>query len=312
MSRINSIFRLGIGFTIFIILAGISGWITLILMTSGGDVYVPDIVGKSLKAALSDLQSNHLYLVLDGEETHAEAPRGAIIAQNPASGAMRKAFSTVRVIISAGPNRLEMPDLRGYGIRQARLEAAELINGAIHEHYLYHKDYSEGEVIAHIPGPGEIVIPDGNMSLLISTGNRKTRYMMPDVIGLTISETKGILQLFQSSMDLIISERKEFGPGIIVDQDPEPGTPIELGYHIQLTVTAREIGSLGPSRFSWKAPPGLLSKSMIATYTVKDRTEILVERDVAPSEEVIILVPETGMGVLEITLDGTVVFSELR
>ena len=312
MSGIGTILRFCLGFAFFIILAGITGWITLTLMTSGGDVYIPDVVGKSLRSAISDLQANQLYLVLDGEESHPEAPRGAIIAQNPASGVMRKAFSTVRVIISAGPERLEMPDLRGYGVRQARLETAELISGPIRETYLFHKDYNEGEVIAHIPGPGEIVIPDTTLTLLVSTGPKKTRYLMPDVIGLTIAESRGILQEFQSSLDFTISERREFGPGIVIDQEPKPGDPVERGTRILLTVTAREAGILGPSRFVWKTPPGFLSKNMIVTYTVKDRTEILAEREVSPSEEVIVLVPETGMGLLEITLDGAVVFSEPR
>lgn len=312
MLRPGSILKFIIGFGFFILLAGITGWIALILMTSGGDVYVPDIVGKSLQAALSDLQSKQLYLVLDGEEYHDQAPRGTVIAQNPSSGSLRKAFSTVRVIISSGPRRLEMPDLRGYGVRQARLEAGELVDGVFVEHFIHHREYSEGEVIAHIPGPGEIIVPNSGISLLISTGPFKNRYRMPDVIGLTLKETRGVLQMFLSHLDITVSDRREFGPGIVIDQIPRPGSPLEQGNRIQLTVTPQDGSPLVPSRFVWKTPPGLLNKNMLATYTVRGKSEILAEREVQPSDDVTLFVPDTGIGLLEIYLDGVIAYSEVR
>ena len=312
MFRPASILKFLIGFASFILLAAVTGWVTLVWMASGGDVYIPDVVGKNLSNALGDLQSSNLYLILDGEENHSEAPRGVVIAQNPPAGAVRKAYSTVRVILSAGPQRLEMLDLRGYGVRQARLEAGELVNGVFTEYFLPHQDYSEGEVIAHIPGPGEIIVPNSSISLLVSAGPPKSRYRMPDVIGLTLKETRGILQLFLPHLDITISHRREFGPGIVIDQSPEAGSPLELGNKIQLVVTPQDGSALVPKRFTWKTPPGLLNKNMLATYTVRGKTEILAEQDVKPTEDITLFVPETGIGLLEIFLDGVVVYSEVR
>ncbi|MGB3974792.1 MAG: PASTA domain-containing protein [bacterium] len=312
MFRPSSILKFLLGFASFALLAALAGWITLVWMTSGGDVYIPDVIGKKLTDALGDLQSNSLYLVLDGEENHAEAPRGVVIAQNPPAGSIRKAYSTVRVILSAGPKRLEMPDLRGYGVRQARLEANELVNGVFTEYFIPHHDYSEGEIVAHIPGPGEVIVPNSGISFLVSVGPPKKRYRMPDVIGLTLKETRGVLQQFSAHLDITVSDRREFGPGIVIDQSPEPGSPLELGNKIQLIVTPQDGNTLVPKRFTWKTPPGLLNKNMLATYTVRGKSEILAEYEVKPSEDITLFVPETGIGLLEIFLDGVVVYSEVR
>jgi eukaryotic-like serine/threonine-protein kinase len=314
MSAIKTAIRFGAGFGIFVVLAVLVGWLTLMIMTSGGDVYIPDLTGLSLQNAIGSLQGNQLYIVLDGEEFHPEAPRGAVIAQNPDAGTLRKRFSTVRVILSAGPKRLEMPDLRGYGLRQARVEASNLIDGFFIENYIRHSEYSEGEVVAHIPGPGEIVVPKSNVSLLISSGPEKKRYRMPDCIGKTLGETRGLLQAFSSRLDITVSERQDFGPGIVINQSPKAGSPLNETDRIILTVTPRETGFFQnqTTRFLWTVPEGERHKGMIVTYTVNENTEILAERDVYPGEQVVLHVPATGKGVLDIHLDGTVVLSEVR
>jgi len=309
----KNLFRFAIGFVLFAMFTGISAWITLVLITSGGDVVIPDIVGKNLVTALGNLQGEQLYLVLDCEEFHKDAPRGTIIAQNPAAGEKRKSFSTVRVILSAGPLRSEMPDFKGYGLRQARLEMANLNIGIVQEHYIYHNDYSEGEIVAQAPGPGEIIVPDSDLSLLVSKGKKPQRYRMPDLIGLTITETRGLLNNFQNQIEISVSDRHEFGPGIVIDQNPKPGSPLLIGNHILLTVTA-ESGEVSgsPSVFSWNVPNGFLSKSVVVTYTINGKTEILLEKEADPAEELTIFAPNTGKGVLEISLDGETVYSEVR
>jgi len=313
MSGINSFTKFTLGFIVFALITAATGWITLLIITSGGGIVIPDIAGMNLKSAIGTLQSHHLYLVLDGEEFHPEAPRGAIIAQNPESGTTRKEFSSVRVVLSAGPDRLEMPDYRGFGIRQARHEIQNLNIGAFRESYDFHMDYAEGEVIAHVPGPDEVIVPGSDVTFLISKGVRQQRYRMPDLIGLTIEETRGILQKFGPQIDIKVSERREFGPGVVIEQSPKSGYAISLGDRVTLLVTAEDkLRADAPSLFTWQVPTGFLPKSLIMTYSVNEDTEILLEREVEPSEEIVVNVPNTGKGVLEVILDGDIVFSEVR
>lgn len=313
MSGMNGFLKLCIAFLTFCLVAVITGWVTLIVITAGGDITVPSIIGKDLKAALGSLQSEKLYLVLDGEEFHADAPRGAVIAQNPVGGEVRKAFSSVRVILSAGPDRLEMPDYRGFGIRQARHEIQNLGIGAFKEIFDFHSDYAEGEIIAHIPGPGEVIIPGSDATFLVSKGKQQLRYRMPDLIGLTSREASSLLQKFASQLEIIVSERRDFGPGIVIDQSPAAGHPLSSGNSLTITVTAdADQSAAAPSLFTWKVPAGFLSKNLIMTYTIDEVTEILLEREVEPAEEMVLYVPNTGKGVFEISLDGEIVHSEVR
>ena len=82
-------------------------------------VQVPDIVGKTVDDAKKQLEDLNLVLVEGGTDTSDE-PKGTIIKVNPEAGSMVKEKSQVRVIVSSGPTKLKMPDLKEYDIDTAK------------------------------------------------------------------------------------------------------------------------------------------------------------------------------------------------
>jgi serine/threonine-protein kinase len=89
-------------------------------------VTVPNLVGDSADSAQSQLEGLGLEYKKAGEEYSGRVPAGAVISQDPASGARIPQGSTVSVVVSLGPPLVEVPDVVDLPLEEAiaRLEDA--------------------------------------------------------------------------------------------------------------------------------------------------------------------------------------------
>jgi eukaryotic-like serine/threonine-protein kinase len=307
MSRLGSLGRFLIGGIVFVCLAVGAGWATLLIVTSGGDVLVPDITGKDVVSSLKILQEQKLYGAIEGEETHATIQREHVIRQDPKPGELRKEYSTVKLVLSTGPDRMLMPDMRGYGIRQARIESSQMGLGTVTEINIHHANYHQGEVVAHSPGPDEIVLPGGPVSFLVSLGSNYITYRMPDFIGQPISEAQDMLEP-AFSPDVVQVTNAGIAPGTIISQSPKAGEPIEENQIIKLEVSGNEASRQdSASVFIYKVPEGFISKKLTALYASNGMRKTYYDQTVNPSEEIRLSIPKTGSGTIEILLDDVLV-----
>jgi eukaryotic-like serine/threonine-protein kinase len=310
MSRLSWLGRMGFTIVGFLLLAALSGWITLIVMTRGGEVLVPDIVGRDIVSGIEVLQEKRLYIVIQGEDFHPDAPKGVIIEQSPAPGEVKKKFATVRVILSAGPERLLMPDLRGMGIRQARIEMSRLGINDIAELQIQNNLIRQGQIIAHAPGPEELLLQGAPVKFLVSLGPVKTQFRMPDLIGLDVSQYEHLLdKIF--SVKIQYSDENKFAPGTILDQIPKPGEPIAEHAMVSLIVTGHgDDESGGISLFTYRVPQGIVTKELKVLFEDATGQRILRQQIVQPSEEIKLFVPKTGTGKIVVMLDDIPVKSQ--
>ncbi len=84
---------------------------TIDLVVSKGPppVSVPDLRGDAFDAAKSQLKDLGLKLSQGDQEYNNKVPAGAIISQDPASGALVPPGSTISVVVSLGPPLVEVP-----------------------------------------------------------------------------------------------------------------------------------------------------------------------------------------------------------
>ncbi|MBN1354755.1 PASTA domain-containing protein [bacterium] len=310
MSRLHWLGRAGIAIAGFLILAILSGWMTLKMITKGGSVLVPDLMGKEIVTALQDLQKQHLYGVVEGAEHHTSVPKGSVIRQSPSPGETRKQYASVRMVLSSGPEHITMPDLREFGIRQSRHELSCLGFNEVLEKKIRHPTTRMGHVIAHAPGPGEIVLPGAPIKCLVSLGPVPARYRMPDLIGRKISDMdRNMERLF--SVDIKISHDTGFEPGIILHQNPEPGESIYEGSPVSLIVKSYGLPDEGSvSVFTYRVPQGIVSKELKVTIDDETGQRLLRQQTVKPAEEVKLMIPKTGNGNITVYLDGEKVLTQ--
>ncbi len=101
------------------------------VVSSSGSV--PRLIGLELDAARRELTALGYRAAIADAREHADARRGAVIAQDPPPGVALPAGGTVTVTPSAGPAQLPVPDLVGLDAALAEriLDAAGLAVGAI-------------------------------------------------------------------------------------------------------------------------------------------------------------------------------------
>jgi beta-lactam-binding protein with PASTA domain len=149
----------------------------IMLAVSGGQrsATVPDVAGLSQQQARLAVENAGLQFGPVTERA-SDQPRGAVIGSSPAAGETVPLPAVVRVAISEGPATLQLPDLTGRTLSDARSTLEQL---GLHLGVVSHDTSSfqpENTVLAQSPGPGESVPAGGYVALRVS------RFPPPPVI----------------------------------------------------------------------------------------------------------------------------------
>jgi Uncharacterized protein conserved in bacteria len=103
-------------------------------------VNVPDIVGKTIDQARSELQKRDLSLSISGSQFSDEVERGRILVQDPAPGSRIKVNRTISVTISNGRESATVPNFVGKSLEQSinNLRQVGLVKGPLSQIHTPH------------------------------------------------------------------------------------------------------------------------------------------------------------------------------
>lgn len=176
----------------FALLSGISGYVTLRLLTAGMTVTAPDIKGRSLAEADRSLELAGLRLRVKGEAYDASTEAGNIIGQDAEAGSTLKKGSEVNVTVSKGPERRLIPLAVGLSSEEAQglLRGKGIGVGKIVR--VHSEILPEGTVMAQKPSPEEWA--GESVSLIVSKGPYDVIYYCPKFEGLTVQEAVGLAE----------------------------------------------------------------------------------------------------------------------
>jgi beta-lactam-binding protein with PASTA domain len=165
----------------------LSGYFTVsILLKTGETVICPDIRGKNVDEAKQLVQKKGLSLSVTKYERRNDVPYNHITVQKPEANISVRKGRIVLVMVSEGPELIQVPKLLGHSI-----EAAEEILKGIKlkvEKTIFVPGEKAGKVIVQIPKDGEDVVEGKNGVILFVGATEKKLYMMPDIKGLDLSE----------------------------------------------------------------------------------------------------------------------------
>ena len=82
----------------------------------------PNVTGMSFETARQVCRNNNLYLEQIERVNSEEFAQGKIISQKPYPGILTKRFRTVKVVVSDGPELVNVPFLANLTVKQARLK----------------------------------------------------------------------------------------------------------------------------------------------------------------------------------------------
>jgi beta-lactam-binding protein with PASTA domain len=213
--------------------AAFGGW--YLAAGPGKQVTVPGIIGMDQAAATAALQQVGLGLEVGGEEFSETIARGLIISSDPEPGASAAAESIVSVVLSRGPERYAVPDVRGEPLAAAQtaITDANLAVGAITEDW--DAEIPVGSVVSTDPEIGDELKPGALVNLVVSKGPKPVK--LPGLAGVEASEATAQLE----AAGLVVTTTEEFSTeyasGLVVSSTPAKGERVPVGSTVALVIS---------------------------------------------------------------------------
>ena len=136
---------------------------------------LPSIVDKSQTDAAMELSKLGLRLSVEKQMVSEKFPKGVVMEQDPQPGPRKvKEGGIVQVVISAGGQFVEVPDLRGRSVAEAKklLETLNLeLNDKLEK--VRDKDLEEGLIVSQIPEARKKVERASKIKVKVSNGNKR-------------------------------------------------------------------------------------------------------------------------------------------
>lgn len=230
---------LGVALVLALLAAGLLGFSSTLnpvdaLLGRGAIVTVPDVVDAPQPRARADLADVGLRTDVD-EAFSLTAPRGTVIRQDPEGGDRVREGTSVRIVVSRGANRVEMPDAVGQPIDEvaAPFEDADV---PLQVERVVSERVPDGIVISQSPGPGVVVTGLDPVSFVVSDGPADRP--VPDVLGRTLDGAA--FELGQAGLTLgevQIVDDATVPAGAVVSADPAPGTEVAIETAVDMVVS---------------------------------------------------------------------------
>lgn len=212
-----------------------------ILTRHGSEFALADIEGMIIADAEPILLEGGLWIEVTSEEYHPDKPTGTILSQFPAGGTMVKSGRTVKAVISLGQKAVEVPDLRGFSIRQARLklEAAGFMLGDVE--WTLADSLPEKVVVFSYPATATMIPYGSEVNLMVNRGPYQRTVFVPRLIGLSLGEATIRLEekgLLVGLVTRVIDEL--YLPETVMEQSEDAGSELLPGEEIDLIVSSTD------------------------------------------------------------------------
>jgi beta-lactam-binding protein with PASTA domain/predicted Ser/Thr protein kinase len=197
-------------------------------------VNVPALLNLDQAAAEKAITDAGLKVGAEDTAASATVAQGHVISSDPASGASVKKGSEVKLVISAGPDTVAVPNVVGLSEDRARQTLKSAGFASVSSRTADSLE-DEGNVVAVDPAEGQQAAKSTTITLHISTGTIK----VPDVAGKAEDEARKILTDAGFSSGQIQRADADAGtaaPGTVVGTDPGSGTAVGRGDTITLKV----------------------------------------------------------------------------
>lgn len=214
----------------------VAGW--YLAIGPGRSVAVPGVVGLTLPAAQSLAAESEITLVVAAEEFSETVTAGLIISSDPAPGESIQVGSTITVAVSLGPQRFQVPDVRGLSQADATAALTDVNLSVGEVRQVWDSDIATGAVVRTNPDIGTPLKADTSITVILSKGPRPVK--LPDLAGIDAQTATTQLQ----NEGLVVAVTEDYSStvalGSVISSNPAAGEKVEAGGTVTLLV------SLGP------------------------------------------------------------------
>lgn len=216
------------------VLAATAGWVA-----GGGNPFdrtdVPQVAGATEAKATSALTALGFQVEVTAREFSEKVPTGTVISSDPEGDASAVTGSTVGLVVSLGPERYEVPKVKGQSPTEAAATLAATNLVAAGEEQRYDDNIAEGVVIGTSPQRGTEVKRDAAITLLVSKGPAPVD--VPALAGTGESDAQAILADAGLKYSVTTKESDTVPRGVVISTSPKAGATVFRGDTVQLTVS---------------------------------------------------------------------------
>jgi serine/threonine-protein kinase len=195
---------------------------------------VPTVANMTKGQAQSALQKAG-FKVGQEFENHASVGEGLVIRTDPPAGESARKGSTVTLVLSQGPVKVTVPNVRGkpYAEAESTLKGLGLLVTRVDA---FHNSVAKDRVIDQDKDPDTIVAQGKTVTLTVSKG--KERVTVPDVRNKPEAEAMQMI----SAAGLTATVQRAFNEtvpsGVVISQNPEPNAKADKGTAITIVVSS--------------------------------------------------------------------------
>ena len=231
----------GLGLFLALIGVGIvSAFAVVALLLRQEEVRVPDLTGQDLVNVIETVSQQGLQLKVDRREPHPTLPRDIVVSQTPLPGGGIKKGRQIHVVLSQGPSDTQAVKLVGENFRKAdiMIRQAGFSPGSVSR--VFSDNVERDIVMAQDPEAGSPLQKGGAISMLISTGRKLPRYVMPKLAGKKAEEALRTMDRMGLQYRINTRTAGDQSSGtsrIVVNQKPAPGYPVAADATVDIAVS---------------------------------------------------------------------------
>jgi beta-lactam-binding protein with PASTA domain len=245
-------FLRGLGYLAYVlfilVIFGLAAYTSFSLFVRSGVTTVPSVVGMTSGDAANTLADQGLTMRgADGPEASRryddKVPAGRVARQNPDPRTLVKRGRPVTVVLSLGPQRVQVPDLTGKTLpaAQASISGTGLGLGRILGVLAPDPQTAPDSVVEQDPEPGAAVAPATGVNVLLAMAAPSERYVMPDLVYRDYEAVRPYFEQLGFKLGNVKFERYEgVAAGVILRQFPLPGHPVARDEAISLVVATAD------------------------------------------------------------------------
>ncbi|MDE0139683.1 MAG: Stk1 family PASTA domain-containing Ser/Thr kinase [bacterium] len=191
---------------------------------------VPTVVGSTRERAIGQLRGQG-FAFTERTARHDTIGVGLVISQDPAGEAKAQVGTVVELVISAGPQPIEMP--RVIGLSRDRAEGMlEGLGLEVSTTSARSNEVPPGVVARQEPAPGADVNPGWSVQLVISEGPEM--FVLEELAGQPVADVIVLLGEAGMQVQVIQEPSPSHEVGVVIRTDPPGGTELPVGEMITL------------------------------------------------------------------------------
>ena len=210
--------------------------VNLVISSGPQMVTVPNVEGLTQGAATTTITEAKLTVGTVTQQSSNTVATGNIISQDPTSGSSVAQGSPVNLVISSGPQMVNVPNVEGLtDAATTAIAGAKLTVGTVTQQSS--NTVAAGNVISQDPASGSSVAPGSPVNLVISSGPQLVT--VPNVEGLTqAAATTAIAGAKLTVGTLTQQTSNTVATGNAISQEPASGSSVAQGSPVNLVISS--------------------------------------------------------------------------